>query len=97
MGCRPWRGRCAGLMLCRMEAVLALYPGHRADAVQAWARQAGVQLVAMFPGAQDDDGQRWYLLQGADASRLPALVAQLQGHPDVDAAYLKPAGEPPGG
>jgi hypothetical protein len=78
-----------------MEAIVALLAGHRADAVQSWARQAGAQLVALYPGAQDADGQRWYHLQCANASRLPALVAQLQGHADVEAAYLKPEGSAP--
>ena len=83
-------------MLGRMEAVVALHPGRRPEALQSWARLAGAQLVASFPGAQDADGQRWYGLHCADTSRLPALVAQLQGHADVEAAYLKPDGAAPG-
>ena len=80
-----------------MDAVVALHPGRSADAVRAVLAQADAtaQLLPMYPGAADVDGQRWHLLQCADDTRLPALVAQLQHHADVDAAYLKPAGAPP--
>ena len=84
-------------MLRRMDAVVALHPGRSTDAVCAVLARADVsaKLLCMFPGATDADGRRWHLLQCADAARLPALVAQLQQHADVDAAYIKPAGAAP--
>lgn len=84
-------------MLRRMEAVVALHPGRSSAAVRALLAQAhaGAQLLPMYPDATDSDGLRWHLLQCNDATRLPALLALLQQHADVDAAYLKPAGAPP--
>ena len=84
-------------MLRRMDAVVALHPGRSTDAVRAALARAdaSARLLPMYPGAADADGRRWHLLQCDDASRLPALVAQLQQHADVDAAYIKPAGAPP--
>ena len=78
-----------------MEAVVALHPGHSSAALRSLLAQADAALVPMYPEATDSDGQRWYLLQCDDAARLPGLLAKLQQHDDVDAAYLKPAGAPP--
>ena len=80
-----------------MDAVVALYPGCSISAVRAALTRADAraQLLPMFPGATDADGRRWHLLQCADAAQLPALIAQLQQHADVDAAYIKPAGAAP--
>ena len=80
-----------------MEAVVALHPGRSNDAVRAMLTHAdaSARLLPMYTDADDADGRRWHLLQCADTAGLPALVAQLQQHADVDAAYIKPAGAPP--
>lgn len=84
-------------MLRTMDAVVALHPHRSSAAVRSLLAQAhaGAELLPMYPDATDSEGRRWHLLQCNDATRLPALLAQLQRHADVDAAYLKPAGAPP--
>ena len=79
------------------EAVVALHPGRSSAGVRSLLAEAdaGAALVPMYPDATDSDGQRWHLLQCDDATRLPGLLAKLQQHRDVDAAYLKPAGAAP--
>lgn len=84
-------------MLCCMEFVVALHPGRSNVAVDELLARAcrGSQLLPMYPEATDIDGRRWYLVRCDDPTLIPALLAQLQRHADVDAAYLKPAGAAP--
>lgn len=81
-----------------LEAVVALQAGRGVAGLQAVLHDAPARLEPMFPGATDAEGCRWYLLRpGAHCTRqqLDALVQRLQRCADVDAAYLKPRGEPP--
>ncbi len=82
-------------MLFRMEAVVALFTGCSDRALQALAAQAGARVNAMHPGARDAEGQRWWLVNCADAPGLVALVQALRQHVDVEAAYIKPEGSAP--
>jgi len=82
-------------MLRCMEAVVGLFTGRSDGALHAMAAQAGARVSAMHPGARDAEGQRWWLVNCADASGLLALVQALRRHVDVEAAYIKPEGSAP--
>lgn len=84
-------------MLPMMDAVLLLKPGCQPHAVRGLVLAAGLSLQPMFAGSTDADSRRWWTIEPADAPALPALLARLAAHADVDAAYLKPAGEAPPG
>jgi hypothetical protein len=83
-------------MLWPMEAVICLRPGAKLAETQAVLRRHGVTAEAMHPGVADELLSRWYVLNGPDDAALAAAIEALQSHPAVDAALLKPAGEPPG-
>lgn len=79
-----------------MEAVFCLRPGAKLSATQDLMREHGVEAHAMHPGVADQALSRWYRLSGPSDTALAAAIAALQAHPAVDAALLKPEGEPPG-
>ena len=62
----------------------------------ALMRKHKVRAERLHPGVQDAALARWYVLHG-DSANLPAAVRALAAHPAVDAAYIKPDGEAPGG
>jgi hypothetical protein len=79
-----------------MEASLCLREGHQMAELRPLLQRHGVEAAAMHPGVQDAALVAWFVLTAVDAAALAEAVSQLQSHPAVDAAYLKPAGELPG-
>ncbi len=55
----------------------------------------GVQLEPLHAGTADPDLRSWFLVTVPSDGRPDDVVRQLQQHADVEAAYEKPAGEPP--
>lgn len=78
-----------------MEAVICLRPGATLAEIRAVMRRHGVSAHAMHPGVADETLARWYGLDGPSDAALAAAIQALQSHPAVDAAMIKPEGEPP--
>ena len=73
-------------------------PGESDPAVQE-LRQAvadlGVELQPMHPGVRDPQLARYFVLEVPDSATAEQAIARLRGTPSVEAAYVKPAAEPP--
>lgn len=78
-----------------MEASLCLLSGIPLTQVQPVLQLHSVKAAAMHPGVRDATLTRWFVLTASDEASLSAAVTELQGHPGVEAAYIKPAGEAP--
>ena len=83
-------------MLQSMQAVMSLHRNASLADVNALLRAHGATARAMHPGVADEALALWFELSAPSAAALAAVVLALQSHPAVDAAMLKPEGEPPG-
>lgn len=60
------------------------------------AEELGVELEPLHPGVEDLSLARYFVVEAPDPATAQLVVAHLQGSNAVEAAYLKPPGEPPG-
>jgi hypothetical protein len=79
-----------------MEAVFQLRDGVAPSAVKDVLSRHHAKASPMHPGVADAAMARWYSLTASDPAALERAVRALQSHAGVEAAYLKPEGEPPG-
>ncbi len=82
----------------RSEAVVVLREGADPSALMRELQRADLRLEPMFPGATNPADRRWYLLvpdPGISDKDLEAILLRIRGIIGVEAAYLKPPGEPP--
>lgn len=59
------------------------------------ARQSGAQLQPLHPNVADQELRRYFVVKMEDAQEAEKLAKQLRDLPQVEAAYVKPAGELP--
>jgi hypothetical protein len=64
--------------------------------IAALSRHYGAAVVPLDPGGDDPSLGRSFAIQLNDEARAEELARQLRAHPDVEGAYIKPAGEAPG-
>jgi len=63
--------------------------------VEALVRSHGAVLVPLHPDSDDPNLNRTFAIQMSDQTRAEELALQLRAHPGIEAAYIKPPGEPP--
>lgn len=68
----------------------------QAHPIAALSRDYGATFVPLDPGGDDPSLGRSFAIQLSDGARAEELARQLRAHPDVEGAYIKPAGEAPG-
>lgn len=81
-----------------VEVIVAIRPGARIEPVRRAVEAAGGSIGPLYPGAADAESQRWYLVahrKGASKAGVDSLLTELRSLSEVDAAYVKPPGEPP--
>jgi hypothetical protein len=64
--------------------------------IAALSRDFGAALIPLDPNSDDPSLGRSFAIQLNDGTRAEELAQQLRAHPDVEGAYIKPAGEAPG-
>jgi hypothetical protein len=57
--------------------------------------KSGLRLVPMDPGAPAESLKRYFLVSVPGATALESILEQIRACPSVEAAYVKPRGEPP--
>ena len=79
-----------------MEALLCVRASATLADTAALMRKLKVRAEPLHPGVKDAALARWHVLRG-DPADLAAAVQALAAHAAVEAAYIKPEGEAPGG
>ena len=69
-------------------------PPHQ-TAIEQILQTFSASLVALHPGSGEPSLNRSFTVNLPDNTRAEELVRQLRGLTGVEAAYAKPAGEPP--
>jgi hypothetical protein len=70
--------------------------GAQANPIAALSRDYGGALVPLDLNSDDPSLGRSFAIRLNDSARAEELAQQLRAHPDVEGAYIKPAGEAPG-
>jgi len=70
--------------------------GVDAHPIAALSRDYGATLTPLDPGGDDPSLARSFAIQLNDSARAEELARHLRTHPDIEGAYIKPAGETPG-
>ncbi len=65
------------------------------DVLRRRAEELGADLQQMFPGVEDATLMTFLLAEVPDAEDANRIAAELRRCPGVEAAYVKPAAEPP--
>jgi hypothetical protein len=78
----------------RVEIIVQLSPETSVAAVDQVAADIGATLQPLHP-ATSDAGLAQYAVVRVPRSQVDPVLAALRSSPDVDAAYVKPAGEAP--
>jgi hypothetical protein len=78
----------------RVEIIVQLSPETSVTAVEQVAADIGTTLQPLHP-ATSDAGLAQYAVVRVPPSQVDSVLTALRSSPDVDAAYVKPAGEAP--
>jgi hypothetical protein len=78
----------------RVEIIVQLSPETSVAAVDQVAADIGATLQPLQP-TTSDAGLAQYAVVRVPPSQVDPVLAALRSSPDVDAAYVKPAGETP--
>jgi hypothetical protein len=82
----------------RSEVIVKLVVTEQAGAerqrLDGCARDLGVSLTPLHPGTTDRELAS-YFVASVDSDQAERITSGLRRCPGVDAAYVKPAGEPP--
>ena len=59
------------------------------------ASSLGLKLERTHPGTRDQNLSRWYHVNVSTPTKVDSLLNELRKDPEVSAAFVKPAAEPP--
>jgi hypothetical protein len=65
------------------------------NAIEEVLRGYGAVLVPLHPGSDDPALRRYFAINLPRSEHAEALLRRLRPLPGIEAAYLKPSGEPP--
>jgi hypothetical protein len=78
-----------------MEVIIMLSAGAALEKIQDVVARAGSSLAPLHSGTDNPELKRYFFVRAKDFQQAEELAGTLRSLNGVEAAYVKPLGEPP--